>query len=63
MFRFQTFFQMIKIDELPIGRLQQTHYLQSSKHKDGAFEMSLKIISGRITVTYQNLKKFILNCL
>ena len=54
MFRFQTFFQMIKIDKLPIGRLQQTHYLQSSKHKDGAFEMSLKIISGRITVTYQN---------
>ena len=48
-----TFFsQMNKFDELAIGRLQQTHKLQSSKLKDRTFQMDLKIVG--ICVTYQN---------
>ena len=39
---------MNKIDELAIGRLHQTHELQSSKPKDRTFQMGLKIVSLEI---------------
>ena len=47
------FYQMNKIDELSIGRLQQTHKLQPSKPKDRT-EIVVKIVSPGIFGTYQN---------
>ena len=45
---------MNKIDELPIGRLQQTNKLQSSNPIDRTFEMGVKIPSLGISETYQH---------
>ena len=42
------FFQIKKIDEMAVERLQQTHELQSS----GIFNKGLKIVSLGISVTY-----------
>ena len=48
---------MNKIDELVIGKLQQTHQLQSPQPKDRTFQMGLKIISLEISVTCTKVKK------
>ena len=48
------FFLKKKIDELAIGRLQQTHQLQSSNPKDRIFQKCLKIASLGISGAYQH---------
>ena len=50
------FFQITKVDELAIGRLQQTPKLQSSKSRDRTFQMGVKIVSPGMSVTSLNLK-------
>ena len=47
---------MKKICVLAVGRLKQTHQLQSSKPKDRIFKQGLKILSQTKFVTYQILK-------